>query len=300
MKRINYEVIKSNLEHLNRKTILVVKDNAYGCGMENVIKIALKLGFTFYAVTEVKDALYIINNYSNTYVLVLGKNKVVSISNRIFLTVESEEDYLFCKKTKMPYHFKVLSPMNRFGMKKDMLIFNDPLCKGVYMHTSRYDDIGIKNELIYFNNIVKDIKNKIIHIGGSHVLYKDNKYVKRVGMLIYNNAVELYGKIVKTFTLEKGQYIGYNRSYQAKYRMRVGIIDVGYNCGLSSFLQHTVCIRGNRYKMIGQKCMDFSFVQINDKIKENDEVELLGPNIKIGEIERIEKKDKYELYVNIK
>ncbi len=293
-------MIKNNLEQLDRKTILVVKDNAYGCGLENVLTIAISLGFTFFAVTDIKDSLYIINNYPNTYVLILGKNKVVSISNRIFLTVESEDDYLFCKKTKMPYHLKIISPMNRFGMQKDLSIINDSLCKGVYMHTSRYDDFGIESELKYFYNIVKDIKNKIIHIGGSHIIYKDNKYIKRVGMLIYDNALELYGKIVKTFVLERDQFIGYNRSYKAKYRMRVGIIDVGYNSGLSSFIHHTVYIKGNRYKMIGQKCMDFSFVQINDKIKVNDEVELLGPNIKIGEICRIEKKDKYELYVNIK
>ena len=93
-------MIKNNLEQLDRKTILVVKDNAYGCGLENVLTIAISLGFTFFAVTDIKDSLYIINNYPNTYVLIFGKNKVVSISNRIFLTVESEDDYLFCKKTK--------------------------------------------------------------------------------------------------------------------------------------------------------------------------------------------------------
>ena len=300
MKQINYEVIRKNLDRLNRKTILVVKDNAYGCGLKNVLKIAISLGFTFFAVTEIKDALYIINNYSNTYVLVLGKNKVVSISNRIFLTVESKEDYFFCKRMNMPYHFKVISPMNRFGSLIDNEIINDSLCKGVYMHISRYDDDGIDEELKYFNDSVKNIKNMLIHIGGSHVLYKDNKYVKRIGMAIYENAVMIYGKVIKTFILERGQYLGYNKSFLAKYRMRVGIIDVGYNSGLSASIHHTVFINGNRYKMIGQKCMDFSFVQINDRIKENDEVELLGNNIQIQEVERIEKKDKYELYVNIK
>lgn len=119
-------------------------------------------------------------------------------------------------------------------------------------------------------------------------------------MAIYDGAISLLGKIVKVFKLKANESLGYNDSYIAKKDILVGIVDVGYNSGLSSYLHHKVFIKNNYYKMIGIKCMDFSFIEIDGKIKVGDEVELLGPHLKIEELEKKENKSRYELYVNLK
>ena len=293
-------MIKQNLEKIPLNSLLVLKDNAYGCDMKRVLDIAYKLGFRFFCVLKPFDASYIVSSYLDTKVLILGKEKMASLSKRIFLTVENEDDYQFCRHYNMPFHFKLKSKMNRFGLDLNPKMIEDDLCSGIYAHVGYYNKNKINEELKAFSKITKNINHKLIHIGGSHLKEYSKKIPLRVGMSIYDNAVEIKGKIVKCFMLRKNEAIGYNDSYIAKKDIKVGIVDVGYNSGLTSYLHHWVYIKGDFYQMIGTKCMDFSFIQINDKIKEGDEVELLGPHLRIDSLEKKENKSRYELYVNLK
>lgn len=280
--------------------MLVIKENAYGCGQNQILDISYQLGFRFYCVTKNYDATRIVSRYDDVIVLILGKEKMISSTKRIFLTVEDESDFDYCRKNKMPFHYKIKSRMNRFGGVINEQIIKDSLCLGIYSHIGYYEVSRIKEELARFKTKISIFDHKLVHIGGSHLIGIENRLNLRVGMAIYNNSVYIKGNIVKTFKLKRNESIGYNDSYVAKKDITVGIIDVGYNSGLSSILFHRCYIKGNYYKTIGIKCMDFCFVEINDKIEVGDETEFLGPHISIEELERIENKSRYELYVNLK
>ena len=98
IKTINYDIIKNNLARLSLNTLLVLKDDAYGCDLKKVLAISYQMGFRFFCVLNAIDANYIVSKYSDSYVLILGKEKTISITKRVFLTVEGESDFSFCKK----------------------------------------------------------------------------------------------------------------------------------------------------------------------------------------------------------
>lgn len=300
IKIINYDIIKENLNHLPKGSLLVLKDDAYGCGLKPVLDLAYNLGFRFFCVLKSLDANYITSRYQDAYVLILGKEKTVSSNRRIILTVEDFNDLEFCKKYNMPFHYKLKSKMNRFGSQINKEILKEKLCIGLYSHIGYYEEDKIKKELNSFMEKTASYKSLFRHIGGSHLLGLKCEISFRVGMRIYDGALCLVGKIIKCFMLKRNETLGYNDSYIAKKDIMIGILDIGYNSGLSKSLHHKVYIKGSYYKMVGIKCMDFSFIEINDKIKVGDEVELLGPHIKIEELERKENKSRYELYVNLK
>ena len=75
IKTINYDIIKNNLARLSLNTLLVLKDDAYGCDLKKVLAISYQMGFRFFCVLNAIDANYIVSKYSDSYVLILGKEK---------------------------------------------------------------------------------------------------------------------------------------------------------------------------------------------------------------------------------
>lgn len=268
--------------------------------MKKVISLSYDLGFRFYAVLTKKDALYIVHNYTESNVLILGKEKCLSLPKSVYLTVEDDEDYNYCLKYNIPYHTKIRSSMNRFGLHNNNMILSNSLCCGIYMHIGSFNIKDIEKDLELFSNITKKYNHKLLHIGGTHLLNYQLPYHFRVGMAIYDGAISLKACVIKKFLLKKGSHLGYNKSYIASKDTNVIILDIGYNSGLRSSVKHRVYYNGNYYKMIGNKCMDYCFVEFNDKIEIGQYVEIIGQHIKIEEIERLENKSRYELYLNLK
>ena len=124
---VDYKVIKENLNKIDKSTILVLKDNAYNCGILKVLKIAHTLGFRNYAVVSKLEALTIINEHKDVNVLILGKEKL--LHNQAILTVEDELDYSFCINYNARYHVKIKSKMNRFGAEIPNDFYNHKLCE---------------------------------------------------------------------------------------------------------------------------------------------------------------------------
>ena len=61
MRLINEEVIEKNIKMIsqNNKIMLVLKDNAYGFGIERIIKIAKKYRIKNFAVKSIDEAILI-------------------------------------------------------------------------------------------------------------------------------------------------------------------------------------------------------------------------------------------------
>ena len=294
---IDYAVIESNLSKLDLNSILVLKDNAYNCGLKEVLEIAYNKGFKRYAVITKEEALYLVNKYNDIEVLMLGKEKL--IHKQVVLTVENQEDYLFCKNYNVKFHIKLKSKMNRFGFEYLPTYFNDDLCMAIYYHIGFNNNYDIKEEIKRVNKYA-DLE-KEIHVGGSKMLNIQHKFTNRVGMRIYEGSKSLKGNIIKIFSLKPNEYLGYNKGFISRKDMLVGIVDIGYKNGLNAENRKSfVYINNKKYKLLGYKCMDYSFVEIDDTIKLNDEVEFLGKNININTLAKTEKRTIYEVFLNIK
>lgn len=299
MKIINYNQISSNLDKIDINTIIVLKDNAYGFGLYSILRLLIEKGFTFFAVTKASEAIKITNLYKNTHVLILGKEKVLN-QNNIYITVEDEDDFLFATKHKVYFHLKIRSKMNRFGTDK-VKYADSSLCKGIYYHIGENKEKMVLKELRLFETLTKNYKDKIIHIGGSIILNYDTYLIKRIAYRIYSNSLYLYGKIIKIISINMFNSVGYHSSFKALKKTRVGIINIGYNSGLLRDNKGKyVFINDKKYKLIGFKCMDYCFVKIDNSVMVNDRVEFLGDKISLTELAKEEKRNEYELLINLK
>ena len=221
---INRENIEKNLlkiEKINKNTICVLKDDAYGLGIENIIPILIEKGCCYFAVSYIEEALKIKKIINEKYKKESKKVSIMTlnfiedkyiekaIKNGIEITIfsiEQLENYLkkFKNENKMKIHIKVNTGMNRLGFNEDeihilieKLIKNKNIqIKSVYSHISNSEDENKTNiQVERYNNIFEKFKekykNKKIyrHIQASPLLFKyKEKYnydFARIGMAIY-------------------------------------------------------------------------------------------------------------------
>ena len=88
--------------------------------------------------------------------------------------------------------------------------------------------------------------------------------------------------------VEKGDSIGYNRSFKASNDMKIAIIPVGYADGFPRVLGNGKCgiYINNEYCLtVGNVCMDMIMVDVTNVItKEGDVVEIIGVNQSVGDL----------------
>ena len=147
---VNLEINKSNLEKnlkivrsINKNLICVIKDNAYGLGIENILPILLENKCDYFAVAYIEEAVKIQKLLENLKLENQnGKIKVMSLNyvkpenvgdairNNIELTVFNFSqllDYLkildeFFENMTLKIHIKVNSGMNRLGFDKNEIL----------------------------------------------------------------------------------------------------------------------------------------------------------------------------------
>ena len=147
---VNLEINKSNLEKnlkivrsINKNLICVIKDNAYGLGIENILPILLENKCDYFAVAYIEEAVKIQKLLENLKLKNQnGKIKVMSLNyvkpenvgdairNNIELTVFNFLqllDYLkilddFFENMTLKIHIKVNSGMNRLGFDENEIL----------------------------------------------------------------------------------------------------------------------------------------------------------------------------------
>ena len=80
---INRENIEKNLlkiEKINKNTICVLKDDAYGLGIENIIPILIEKGCYYFAVSYIEEALKIKNIINEKYKKELKKISIMTLN----------------------------------------------------------------------------------------------------------------------------------------------------------------------------------------------------------------------------
>ncbi len=84
-------------------------------------------------------------------------------------------------------------------------------------------------------------------------------------------------------TIESGETVGYGRTYQAKEKMKIATLRIGYADGFRRSLSNgvgEVFIKGQRCPVVGNVCMDMTMVDVSHvDCQTGDEVEIIGENI---------------------
>ena len=95
---------------------------------------------------------------------------------------------------------------------------------------------------------------------GIYGCYENNKLKKNI-----KNVINFKGKIIQIKNLKANQYIGYNRTFKTKNRIKIAIIGLGYEDGIPRSLSNKgfVYFKKYRFKIIGRISMDSFTIDIS-------------------------------------
>lgn len=213
------------IQKINKNIICVLKDDAYGLGIENILPILLENKIYNFAVAYIEEALLIkkiskkydkINNISiMTLNYIETEDLEKAIENDIEITLFSHfqlDKYLekvkeINSRKKVKIHLKINTGMNRLGFdeneifelvkKLEILDKSNIKCEivSIYSHISNYENIEkTEIQIKKYENVLKKfnelgVKYKFKHIQASPTLFKYGlKYnydFARIGMAVY-------------------------------------------------------------------------------------------------------------------
>ena len=249
---VNLEINKSNLEKnlkivrsINKNLICVIKDNAYGLGIENILPILLENKCDYFAVAYIEEAVKIqklLENLKlknqNGKIKVMALNYVKpenvgdAIRNNIELTVFNFSqllDYLkildeFCENMTLKIHIKVNSGMNRLGFDKNEILELVKIVKKYNLNNKSKNRL----EIISIFSHISDAENQ------AETEKQVEKYEKILKIFSQNNVRYKYSHLQASPLLFKyGKKYNYDfaRIGMALYGMEplstdVGLLDV--------------------------------------------------------------------------
>ena len=180
----NFLSVKSRIG--NKKIIPVVKANAYGHGVLNVVKHLISKEIDYFAVSTLEEALEIRSEFQNVDILVMGVVQSTYFNdaskNNITLSISNEDQLLGLEtlSSKLKVHIKIDSGMNRLGFKSDIEIKNamnllkeseNVQIQGIFTHfsTADCDEEYYNVQLGRFKSILEELNFdfKMIHVSNS-------------------------------------------------------------------------------------------------------------------------------------
>ncbi len=268
-----------------------IKADAYGLGCKKIFKLLVKKGCKHFFVATLEEGLRLKNKNKSIKIFVLNglQNYQLSKFTKGNLTpvINTIDEYRRIINFKIDFAIHIDTGINRLGIPFDdvhKLNFNNRFLKLVISHLSSSDEYKNKynskqNNL--FNSILKKKYNNInLSLANSHGTILNKSYLYdmiRPGIGIYGgfenkklekkikNVVNLKGKIIQIKDIQKNKYVGYNRTYKTKDRIRVAIIGLGYEDGIPRSISNKglVYFKKEKFKIIGRISMDSFTVDIS-------------------------------------
>ncbi len=293
---IDRENYHHNLKLLSEKAggtdrvMAVIKDNAYGHGLEIMAKLASEFGIKKAAVKNINEALHVEVFFDEVLILAdhppLKKQKG-SISYAVHSFEALQE---FPKNSNI--HLNIDTGMHRNGILmseiKEALKFvreNSINLKGVFTHFRSADDLN--GELFWQQENWKKAKKEAIkeiedlgldmpnfHSCNSSALLRskggiDDDFArcgiatygythidKSIGTYDLKPVLSLYANRLSTRALKKGQKAGYGGVFEAQNDMVISIYDVGYGDGFFRYDGLRDSKIANGQEILGRVSMD--------------------------------------------
>lgn len=320
----NYLIYKENLPQ-NSKIVAVVKADAYGHGDVKISKTLMKLGVDYFAVSNLEEAKRLRKNNIKGEILILGYTPIEYmqeiIEYDITQTLVSEEyaELILSTKLCIKCQFAIDTGMNRIGLNANDIDYCEKIIKkyhsllnlnGIFTHlcvadsNKKEDEEFTQLQISKFENIanrIKDLRLPYIHFSNSAggMFYVKETSIVRLGIILYGIAPNisttlpngicpiLSWKSVLSMIkcVDKGESIGYGRTYIADKKRWIATIPTGYADGYCRKFSNIgyVLIRGYKVPIVGQICMDQMMVDItNLVVNEKKELSIGEEVILIG------------------
>ena len=261
------------LQQTKNKLGIVIKSDAYGIGLKNILPICKKYNITNYFCQNIqegiearkflKDSKYNIFIFegalSNQYNDLIKYNLIPICVSLVQLNDFNSYSKELKRKPLCGIHFD--TGMNRTGLSKNevKILRNNFESYTKYLNVilyishlhSSYDKNKKTNlqQLIEFESITKTLPYAIKSLSATGgAFYLNEKYhfdLLRVGygllgMIRKTKPVQsIYARILQSKTIEKNKTIGYFGSFKTKSKIKIAVINIGYNDGYDRGLSHT-------------------------------------------------------------
>jgi alanine racemase len=269
------------------KIALVLKDNAYGHGLELMATLASEFGIKHAVVRNTDEAKKITSYFES--ILVLGDTivKYDTFSYAVNSIVDIQKAQKGAK-----VELKVDTGMHRNGIAIEQLDEALDLIKekalqlvGVMTHYRSADEMG--SSFFWQTKQFENIQKRVIAAGFTRTRFHShnsaailrkksfNEDLVRVGIAAYgynelskpfdkiilNPILSLHAKKLSTRILHKGQRVGYGGDFIASKEMKISTYDIGYGDGLCRADEGTTFITTEKLPILGRVSMDFITLQ---------------------------------------
>jgi len=330
--RVDLGALKSNFRNIaaflarepsatHPSIVAVVKANAYGHGAGQIARALEEAGADLLACADIEEGAALRQAGVKAEILVFGALSVSDLDGlfdcRLTPTISTPGAARAVQaaaaryNTRVRYHLKIDTGMNRLGFRFDNLRGTLPglLASGnleldaVYTHFATADDpespvFDLQRQR--FEQALKDIEQmggrpKYRHAANSAALLRDSRvWYERVrpGLLLYGvvppplastmeltPVMTLGSKVVAVKGMRPGEIAGYGGRFTADAPRTVAIVPAGYADGLDLRLagRGAVLIRGRRAPVVGSVCMDMLTADVTgSEVSPGDEVVIIG------------------------
>jgi len=337
---IDLKALDFNLKSLksvvkSAKFFPVMKADAYGHGIDKVTKhIQSKVDGFCVATTE--EAINL-RSKSNKPILDLEgpydlADMKTLIKNNIEFVIHSTRQLNFLKQIKNfkeshPVWLKFDLGMNRLGfsMEDSSKIFKEVSKKTnqIVLMSHFYSFKGNAKQIKKFKDLEKRcsseqiiLKKSLCNSGGMINYLASQKDIVRPGISIFGSRANIKDKTIKLKSvmtlkskfislkeIEKGEKVGYEGTWQAKTRTKIGILPIGYGDGYPINLSNCgeVLIKGNLAPVIGKVSMDMVAIDLSkiSKISYKDEVILWGKGHEVDTVAKYANNSSYTLMTGV-
>lgn len=308
----NFQVVRSYLP-AHTAICAVVKADAYGHGIEAIVRTLDRLSVDSFAVISLDEAIRVRKETSRD-VLILGYLDDAEIAEAIregFILSLYDRPLADLYETiaarvgrTVRVHVKVETGMNRLGMAPgealEILSQGDryPSVRPIAVFTHLYSSSKRETNLLQlarFQPFIDEMHargiNLPIHMENSHALpdFPEGRFDSvRLGLAIYGVERVLPGVepsyqaktvVIQAKTLKAGEGTSYNHLFKAPTDMEIAVIAMGYSEGLSQAQtgKADVLVHGKRVPIIGQISMNLSVIDATGLgLQRGDEVVVIG------------------------
>ena len=323
---LNSKNLLYNLNFYKEKTskniIAIIKDNAYGHGVKEIISILDNTNILMYAVANIEEAIEA-SNYTKKDILILDKvNDFSKVTNQFIITAISKKHLMDMVNSKPSFriHLKINTGMNRKGILPnefseciDLINKSSNIkLEGIYTHYASNKKSDLNKQYECFKSVSKQLdKSKyIIHASSSvsSLLLKENlTNTCRIGIGLYGlnhrykvmkevrPVLSLYSYIDKCSEVNKNTLVGYSYMFKTPSNGFLLLSPIGYGLGYLIRQKYQAYYKGEYLKQMCRVCMDCCIYFSKYPIKEGERIEILGEHILVDAIARNNKCSPYEI-----
>ncbi len=306
--------VKVAQAHIGKKQIIpVVKANAYGHGVIEVMTWLYEKGIRYCAVVMLQEALELRAAFPDLGILIMGSVRPQDLemcSRHQFDISIYHKPLLDAAKAfngNLKCHLKVDTGMARYGFVEtaDILdaaktLMTSPHIEwtGIFSHfaTADEDEQFVYRQIKRFVEVLTQLPElpPMIHLANSAGTFRFEPDIPmtthvRLGLSLYGcvnmpdpkppvrQVTRLRGAISQIKLLKQGECLGYGQSYCAGQDEIIALVPIGYADGIRrAYRDHQVAINGRIYPMVGAICMDALFIKIDDSVGLDDVVDIYG------------------------